>query len=194
MEDWWWVWAILLLVAGMALTVLEIFIPSGGIIGFLAISAVMASIVVAFMEGPVEGVCFLATAIALLPAVIMLALKWWPRTPMGRRVLLDVPESDEVLPEDDRRHYRGLIGRTGRAKTQMLPGGVIVIDGKAMDALSDGVPIEPGQAIRVVDVHATTLIVRPVEDADVEKTRSPDDPLSRPIEAIGPDPFEESGA
>ena len=193
MGDWWWVWAVLLLVVGMAVAVLELFIPSGGILGFLAFSSIIAAIVVAFMQGPTEGMAFLAAAVFALPAVFALALKWWPKTRMGRRFLLAVPRSDDVLPDDDRRRYRELIGRTGRAKSQMLPGGMIMIDGQTLNAISDGVPIEAGQPVRVVNVQATTLVVRPIEEAAVEEKRA-EDPLSRPIDAVGPDPFEETGA
>lgn len=194
MDAWWWVWASLLLVLGMALAVLEIFVPSGGILGFLAVMSVLASVVVAFFEGETAGIGFLAAAIFGLPAVIVIALKWWPQTPIGRKVLLTVPDRDEVLPDDPRRQFRSLIGRTGKAKSQMLPGGVIVIDGRTLDAVSDGVPIDAGQPIRVVDVQATTLVVRPLEEEDEKQPESPDDPLSRPIDAVGPDPFEETSA
>jgi membrane-bound ClpP family serine protease len=185
----------LLLVAGLALAVLEVFIPSGGILGFLAICAILASIVVAFMEGSGPGLIFLATAIFGLPLVIVFALKYWPRTAIGQKVLLVAPGSDEVLPEDDqRRELRKLIGQEGRAKSPMLPSGVISIDGRSLDAVSEGVPIEPGQAVRVIDVQATTLVVRPVEEGGPVRVAPGSDPLSRPIDAVGPDPFEDSGA
>ena len=87
-----------------------------------------------------------------------------------------------------------LIGRTGRTKSQMLPGGAISIDGRTLDAVSEGVPIERGQPIRVVDVQATTLVVRPIEEEEPGGPGSTSDPLSRPIDAVGPDPFEDSGA
>ena len=45
-------WAILLMVLGCALVVLEVFIPSGGIISILAAVAFIASIVIAFREEP----------------------------------------------------------------------------------------------------------------------------------------------
>ena len=194
MDAWWWAWAILLLVSGLALVVLEVFIPSGGVLGFLAICSILASVVVAFLEGPGPGLVFLATAIFGLPVVIVAALKYWPRTAMGRRILLAAPESDDVLPRGEHHDLRKLIGRIGRTKSQMLPGGAISIDGRTLDAVSEGVPIERGQPIRVVDVQATTLVVRPIEEKEPGGPGSTSDPLSRPIDAVGPDPFEDSGA
>ena len=46
-----WAWAILLLMVGFGLAVMEVFIPSGGILGFLAICSLIAAIAVGFMDG-----------------------------------------------------------------------------------------------------------------------------------------------
>jgi len=188
--DYWWAWMVLLLVVGLALVVLEVFIPSGGILGFLAICAVLGAIVVAFIESPGVGLAVLAGAILGFPLVVVLALRWWRRTPVGRRVLLTVPDTRDVLPDSDRRRQlRKLVGRVGRAKTPMLPSGAVSIDGRTIDAVSEGMPIEPGQKVRVVEVHGVEVIVRPVED-DIPTT-SEGDPLKRPIDTVMPDPFEE---
>jgi len=190
MAEWWWLWAILLMATGIALAVLEVFIPSGGILGFLAISSILAAVIVAFMEGPTEGLGFLAAAVFALPVVVVLALKYWPRTAMGRRIFLQAPTGDDVLPEDEQHHLRDLIGRTGRAKSQMFPGGAVTIDGRTLDAVSEGIPIERGQTVRVMDVQATTLVVRPVEPDEVPPSEAGGDLLSRPIDTVGPDPFD----
>ena len=44
-------WSILLLLLGLALIALEVFVPSGGVLGVLAALALIASIVVAFSGG-----------------------------------------------------------------------------------------------------------------------------------------------
>lgn len=191
--DYWWAWMVLLLVLGLALTILEIFIPSFGILGFLAISSIIAAIVVAFMESPGVGLVVLAGAIFGLPVVVVLSLRWWPRTPIGRRVLLTIPENDDVLPDSDKlRDLRRLIGQVGRAKSKMLPSGAVSINGRTIDAVSEGMPIDPGQPVRVIEVHGMTVTVQPVEE-DAPRGE-PQDPLSRPIDSVGPDPFEDPPA
>ncbi len=57
-----WVWAILLLVLGTGLAVLEIFFPSAGILAFLSVAAVLAAIVMGFNQGPVAGILILLAA------------------------------------------------------------------------------------------------------------------------------------
>ena len=43
----------------------------------------------------------------------------------------------------------------------MLPSGMVVIDGKTYDAVSEGVPIEAEQTVLVVGVSTQRLVVRP---------------------------------
>ena len=186
-----WAWAILLLVVGLALVVLEVFIPSGGILGFLAACSIIAAVAVGFMDGrPWVGSAILVTAVFGIPLAVILALHWWPRTPLGRRMLLGTPTDDEVLPDRARRRkLKELINQVGVAKSKMLPSGAVTIDGRTIDAVSEGMPIDAGQRVRVIDVHGNRVVVRPVDD---EPSSSADaDPLSRPIDAVGLDPFED---
>jgi membrane-bound serine protease (ClpP class) len=188
-----WAWSILLMITGVALVVMEVFIPSGGILGFLAVCAIIAGVVTGFMQGPGTGFAVLATAIFGIPAAVILALKWWPQTPIGRRVLLGSRGRDEVIPDDPkRRSLKEFQGRIGRAQSKMLPSGVIVIDGRKVDAVSEGMPIEPGQKVRVLHVRGRSVVVRPVPEDTPE--RPAEDPLSRPVDTVVPDPFEEPPA
>lgn len=191
-----WAWAILLLVVGLALAVMEVFLPSGGLIGFLSFCALVGAVIVAFMEGSLTGVAILAVSILGLPAVIVLGLRWWPYTRIGKRVLLSVPEGEEVLPDDPRRRaLKGLIGKVGRARSKMLPSGAVAIDGRTVDAVSEGLPIDPGQPVQVVAVHGAEVIVRPVDEQTMHEANRPaDDVLAQPIESVLPDPFDEPPA
>jgi membrane-bound ClpP family serine protease len=191
-----WIWAILLLVIGLALVVAEVFVPSGGLIGFLAFCTITGAVIVAFMENSTIGLTVLAISIIGLPTAIALGLKWWPHTPIGRRVLLDTPQGNEVLPDDPRRRaLKGLVGKLGRAKSKMLPSGAVVVDGHSIDAVSEGVPIDEGQPIQIVAVHGVEVIVRPVDEQTLrEASRPADDVLAQPIESVVPDPFDEPPA
>src|SRR4051812_21241160 len=132
-------WAILLLLSGCALVVLEVFIPSGGIISILAAVAFIASILIASWEGPTTGPAtgFMFAAITLfaVPSLVAIAFKYWPKTKMGKAFLGELPREDEVVPDDPR---RGLIGRVGVARSKMLPSGAIEIDGQMVDAMTQG--------------------------------------------------------
>ena len=180
-----WVWAILLLIVGIAFAVMEVFFTSAGILLFLSIAAVVAAVVMGFNQGPVTGSFILLGAIAGIPATIIMAFKYLPKTPMGLRLLLKAPKSEDVLPEDpEKERLKGLLGRTGRAKSPMLLSGVVTIDGHTVEAVSESMPIEVGQTVRVVKVEGLRVVVRPIdEDAPL---LPPVDPLKRSYD----DPFD----
>jgi membrane-bound ClpP family serine protease len=176
-----WVWAILLLVLGTGLAAMEIFFPSAGILGFLAAAALLAAVVMGFYQGPLAGTLILLGAVVGLPAVIVLGFKYWPKTAMGRRVLLMAPASEDVLPDDrEKERLKALIGRIGRAKSKMLLSGVVTIDGRTVDAVSESMPIEVGQAVRVVQVRGHGVVVRPVDQEPAAEP--PIDPLKQTYE------------
>lgn len=189
-------WSALLMLIGFALIVLEIFLPSGGIIGFLAASAVIVSIVMAFYSGgPAQGVGFATAAVLGVPVMLALAFKYWPHTAIGRRFLLGPPTDEEVLPDSPkRRMLKQLVGKFGTAKTKMLPSGAVLIEGRVIDAVSQGMPIETGQTVKVIEVRANRVVVRalePGEEEDAASTANADDVLSQPIENLGLDPMED---
>jgi len=159
------VWAVLLLVLSVALVGLEMFVPSQGVIGTLAVVAAIAAIVMAFYHrGATVGSLFILAALVLLPASFGLMVKVWPHTSMGRRVLLPIPGDDEVLPQADPRHSLSLlVGRLGRAKTLMVPGGTVELEGRTYEAVSEGQPIEAGEPVLVTQVRHNRLIVRKAE-------------------------------
>ena len=188
-----WVWSILLLAVGLGLAVTEVFFPSAGVLGFLAAAAILASIILGFQQNVPFGMGVLMGALFGVPAIVIAAFKLWPRTKFGRRVMLAPPTADEVLPDDEQRQYlRGLVGRVGRAKCMMLPGGVIQIDGHTIEAVSEGVAIEEGQAVRVIQVRGARAVVRRCDDEVPSETAA--DPMQRPIETLLPDPFDEESA
>lgn len=156
--------------------------------------SLLAAIGVGFVAGLGSGLAILVTVCVLVPLGIVAALRWWPKTPIGRRILIPRPSSeDEVLPETPAyRELKALIGRRGRSKGLMLPSGLVVIDGKTYDAVSEGVPIEPNQPVVVVNVSTQRLVVRPDlgpdrPSATAGPSGKPADPLRQEI----PDPFAE---
>ena len=180
-----WVWAVLLLVLGAGLAIMEVFFPSAGILGFLSATALLAAVAMGFSQNPLTGIIILSGVVVGLPVVIVLAFKYWPKTAMGRRVLLMAPKSEDVLPDDPEKELlKGLIGRTGRAKSKLLLSGVITIDGRTVDAVGESMPIEVGQTVRVVQLRGHRVVVRPVDEES--PAALPADPLQQTYD----DPFD----
>jgi membrane-bound serine protease (ClpP class) len=186
------VWSSLLLLLGLTLVICEVFIPSGGVLGLLSVAALVAGVSLAFYHKGIEiGLLFLTVATVLVPSALALAFRYWPQTPMGRRLLLDVRSGEEMLPDTpERRKLAQLVGKLGVAKTLMLPSGAVVIEGRTIDALSEGMSIEAGQRVRVVAVHGSRVVVRPADDNE-ELPPDDVDVLSRPIESLGIESLED---
>ena len=182
-------WSVLLLLLGCALVTLEVFLPSGGILGFLAGTAVVASVVMAFTyHGAATGFGFIAMAFVSMTASVGLALKYLPRTAIGKRILLGVPTEEEVLPKNEK---KALVGKIGVVKSPMLPSGAVVIEGHTIDAVSQGMAIDPGVRVIVVEVKSNRVVVRPAERDEQPAQANPDDLLSRPLDELGLDSLDE---
>jgi membrane-bound serine protease (ClpP class) len=185
-----WVWAVVLLFVALLLVVFELFVPvpTAGLAAFLAVAAIVAACWLGFSQGSATGVAVLAAAVFGIPAVVMLGFKYWPYTSLGKQMLLHVPTSDEVLPENDpRKTLAGLVGRVGRAKSKMLPSGIIAVDGSVLDAISEGLPIEVGQRVRVIEVRGNRVVVRGLPD---EPARDPEkNLLDQPVDWDNSEPF-----
>jgi len=180
-------WAALLLVLGLLLVVMEVFVPSAGMLGTLAALSVLGSIAMAFRAGWLAGATFLLMAAVVVPISVSMALRVWPHTPMGKRLLLTVPKAEELKPDNEQlRMLKSLIGQVGRARSPMLPAGAVEIGDQMINAQSSGLPIDPGQWVRVVDVRGSCVIVRALTPE--EKPAERQDELSKPAEI---DPFEE---
>jgi membrane-bound serine protease (ClpP class) len=182
-------WAVILLLLGCALVVLEVFIPSGGILGMLSGLAILGSIIFAFRRDTTAGLSFMLVALVAVPVLLTIAFRVWPYTPIGKAFLGELPSEDEMKPIDPRRE---LVGRLGVAKSKMLPSGSILIDGHWLDAVSQGDAIEPGEPVVVVEVRANRVVVRRADSDDVEQgILDPRDMLSKPIDQLGFDDFDE---
>lgn len=182
-------WAVVLLLLGCALVILEVFIPSGGILGMLSAIAIIGSIVFAFQRDLTSGLVFVLVALIAVPTLLAGAFKIWPHTPMGKAFLGELPSEDELKPIDVRRQ---LVGRIGVAKSKMLPSGSVLVDGQWLDAIAQGSFIEAGDPIVVVEVRANRVVVRQADPDEAETFSSGSaDMLSKPLDELGLEEFDE---
>ena len=159
-------WTFLFFCLAFIVAVLEIFLPTGGIFGVLAVGLLVASIVCAFQVGIVFGSIYTFFVCLLVPLFIWYALRLWPKTWIGRQILL-TPETDPALcPNEALQALKQLVGKHGLAKSKMLLGGLIEIEGNRYSAVSDSEPIESGEPISVVRIEGTSIIVRKISLAE----------------------------
>lgn len=156
--------AIILMIIALCLLGAEVFIPSGGMILITALVCLAGSIFFAWRawsSAPIAWWSYVATLIVLVPSVVGGMLYWFPRTTMGKRILLDAPELAEMTPyEEEVQRLNRLIGHRGKSMTLLNPGGMVIVDGERHHCESQSLMIEPGEDIEVVGVSGTRLVVR----------------------------------
>ncbi len=109
----------------------------------------------------------LATALVTTPLALFLGLKYFPKTFIGKRLILsDSFDRDSGYASYTSSDYEGLVGKHGRAKTTLRPSGVAEIDGRKHSVVTAGEFIEQDAAIRVVRVEGSRVVVRRAESSE----------------------------
>ncbi len=155
-------YAIILLLVGVALIIMEMFIPSAGILGILATGAIIGSLVLAFQEGEGVGLIFLGATVIAVPILLVLGLKVFPRTPIGRRIILppaNEPASVRGQAGVSMEDYRTLVGKSGRSVTPLRPSGIAEIEGERYSVVSEGELIKDGIEVVVVEIQGNSIVV-----------------------------------
>ncbi len=189
-------WSILLLAGGFLVIFLEVFVPSAGILGLVAGILLVSGVIVGFIDSVQTGMIGLMSTLVMLPVMFSLMIKIWPHTPIGRRILIGpVAQEDVELTGDYYDEIKSLQGRLGIAKTKMLPSGIVVVDGKKFDAVTDGLPIEADETIKVISAKGNRIVVARYEgessDPDDLPATAGSDLLSKPLEELGLDAIDE---
>ena len=157
-------WGLGLLAASLLLMVLELFIPSGGLIAITAAGCAVAGVVCLFRVSTVWGVVGVLTIVVLGPTVMSFAFKVWPHTPIGRKMLGERPpeqvEAERRAEEEERQRRLALLGMEGIVLSDLRPVGVVEINGQRYDALSEESLIRAGQRVRVSIVEPNQIKVR----------------------------------
>jgi membrane-bound ClpP family serine protease len=149
---------------GLLLVLLELLLPTHGILVALGCGSIIAGTALTFHDSMSTGVKTLLFVVLGLPVVASVALYLWPRTPMGKRFILQAPDDDDAIANNPvTLELEELRGRFGRALSALRPCGVVDFGGKRVDTMTDGAMIEPNQWVRCIDVKAGRVIVRPVD-------------------------------
>jgi membrane-bound ClpP family serine protease len=156
--------AYVLIALGLVLLLAELFLPTGGVLFVLSVSALVVGVAMTFASDQSLGMVTLLAVFVAIPLLGSIAFHYWPKTPLGRRFVLSEPDEDAtVATMPVNLELEQLRGRYGRAVSALRPSGVTEFDGRRVDTLSEGPLVDPGQWVRCIDVKAGKVIVRQVE-------------------------------
>ena len=134
---------VLLMSIGVVLLLAELLLPSHGILGVGCAACILGAIFVASRQNVWAGLGLLVGVAALTPFAWVAFVKIWPKTPVGRRVVLP-PVTSEFAPASVR------VGQAGVTMSELRPVGVCDFGGVRVEAQSEHGIVAPGTAVKVV--------------------------------------------
>ena len=152
--------ALMLLAAGVAVAILEVFIPSGGLLGIVSAGFFIGGIVIAWSHSGAWGMGTLLGCLILIPILILVGFRVFPHTPFGRKMILVPPTTEPTVSSGPDRDIA--VGLSGRAGTDLRPSGTAFFDDRRVSVVTAGEWITRDSAIRVVQVEGNRIVVEAV--------------------------------
>lgn len=149
--------AIILLVLGVILVIIEMLIPGFGIAGVSGGAACIAGLIIG--SDTFEAALFtfgIIVVILLLAAIVIFKFIFGNSKKPSKLILNEAISRDEL---DSQNNYSSLIGKAGIALTPLRPSGIAMIDGRKIDVLASGEFIARGEAITAVSVEGSKVTV-----------------------------------
>ena len=145
---------------GVMLLVGEIFIPSHGILSLAGLGFLVAAVVKTFDYGGREaGIVAVFACLVFVPAFAFVAIKYWHRTPIGRRISPPNPVltiKDTGVPLED---LHQLVGQVGRSVSPLRPVGTCEFDGRRVSCVAEFGMVEAGVTVEGTGIKGSNLVV-----------------------------------
>lgn len=161
---------IIMFVVGLVLLIIEIFVlPGFGIFGVMGIILMIASLFLGLIaDFPLVdwnmlsfAIIQLASAFVLGAIVIYILLKFLPKTQIWNKLVLQT-NIDAKSGYVSSIQAKELIGKKGKALTDLRPSGTVLIDNKRIDVVTAGEYIERGNKIIVISEEGSKVVVEKI--------------------------------
>ena len=151
---------VVLLLAAMALIVVEICTPFFGLLGLMAMAAAGWAVYLAYTIHPLLSLLLGVLVMVGLPVFTIIAIKVLPNTTLGKHLHLgkDKAEPGQGTPESQK--LSDLVGRTTAAETVLRPSGTVRVDGQRIVAQAESGMIDKGATVEIIRAMGTHVVVR----------------------------------
>lgn len=160
---WWLAFAIFLYLACAALIIAEVFVPSGGLISICALVCLIGGVAIFFHHSTTLGIVGIGIALVMIPSVLVIAYKMFPKTRFGKSVTLTPPERQEGDAIPDTEGLKNMLGVVGEVITPLRPVGMCDFSGRRIECVAESGYINKGKKVKVIKVQSTQLTVRVAE-------------------------------
>jgi membrane-bound ClpP family serine protease len=180
-----------LFILAIIVFLVDLFIPSGGVLigvtGVLAIGA----IVLAFMHSTSTGIWMVIGTFLAIPLMFWAFVELWPKTPIGKRLIVTPEKANEYVWSDAKdSDPKELVGSFGTVLDELLPSGIVKIQDRKYEAITQTVPIEKGKTVKVVGLDLGRLVVVESKERNSSGTPAQSFGLDRPATELNIDSLE----
>ncbi|MFC1738092.1 NfeD family protein [Planctomycetota bacterium] len=163
--DWLLVFAVFLYFACAFLLLAEVFVPSGGIISICALCCLIGGLMIFFHRNSTAGWVGIVVAIVMIPSVLVIAYKIFPKTRFGKAVTLPPPKRQQGDAIADTNQLKELLGEVGTVLTPLRPVGMGEFSGRKVECVAESGYVDKGKKVKVIRVQSTQLTVRVIEQS-----------------------------
>ena len=162
--NWWRVFAVLLYFASAVLLLAEVFVPSGGLIGICSLACLIGGLMIFFHSSTVAGGVGIVVALIMIPSVLTIGYKIFPKTRFGKSVTLTPPkrQQGDAIPDTDA--LKELLGVVGVVLTPLRPVGMCDFSGHRVECVAESDYVDKDRSVKVIHVEGTQLTVRVIEE------------------------------
>lgn len=149
---------VILLLAGIALIVVEMLIPGFGIAGLSGSAAVIAGLIVSSKSfGAAMFTLAIVVLLLCIAALIVFKVVFGKGRKNSKLVLNDSITGGST--DISALNASELIGKEGTTLTALRPSGIAMIGGKRLDVLAEGEYIEKGESVKVASIQGIRISV-----------------------------------
>ena len=136
----------------------------GGLISICSLACLVGGIAIFFRHSTTVGWVGVIIAVIMIPSVVVIAYRVFPKTRFGKSVTLTPPERNlgDAIP--DTSELKKLLGKVGLVITPLRPVGMCDFSGRKVECVAESGYVDKGKKVKVIDVQSTQLTVRVIEN------------------------------
>jgi len=157
-------WALFLFVVGVSLIVVEFILP-GAVCGIVGVVCLIASAVIGIKAYPGAAVFIIIGEVVGGAGGVAGGLLLLAKTGLGRGLFLETTQPDDEGYSNQSSDL-SLVGAVGVVLTALRPAGTIEINGRRIDAVSDGNFVQEGAKVQILEVHGNRVVVELAPESD----------------------------
>ncbi|MBE6992358.1 MAG: hypothetical protein E7430_07250 [Ruminococcaceae bacterium] len=150
--------SIVIFVIGVAMLVAEVFQPGFGFFGVGGIICLLVDIIIT-ADTLAEGLIMAAVLFVLVALLLIVSAAMFSKGRLPKKLVL-TESTDTQSGFSGVEDMQYLLGKEGKAVTDLRPAGMMDMDGVRLDVVSRGDYIRAGSAVEVVEVESNRIVVR----------------------------------